>query len=78
MAKRKGGRKRPLIINANNEDISNKPPFISIKESNKKLEEFIDKLKLEIKKEHTDWINNWGADLISFEIIDKILGEMKT
>lgn len=42
------------------------------------VKEAIKKLKEECHKEHSEWINNWGADLISDSLIDKIFGEELT
>jgi hypothetical protein len=34
----------------------------------------VQELLRKIEKEHNDWVNNWGADLISKEIILKVFG----
>ena len=54
--------------------------LIQIKEDLKEIinenyvaKEKIEELKRKVKLEHVGWINNWGADLVSLELIDELL-----
>jgi hypothetical protein len=59
-------------------DVKRQAQLTQINEDISEFDDFIKKLKEKIKKEHEDWENNWGADLISLEIIDKLAGEKLT